>query len=307
LSEPAIAALDLPGAPGRRRSGGGPVARALDAAPPPGLVLGSIVSIQIGAALAVHLFPALGPAGTVFLRVALSAVLLMLSVRPALDRRMFAQGWPLLAFGCAIGGMNLCFYEAIARIPLGTAVTIGFLGPLGMAALTSRRAMDFLWIALALAGVGALAPRLGQALDPWGVLLAAIAAAGWACFIVLSRRVGQLCPGGSGLALGMVVAALFLAPFAGASAALFDPLLLAGALAVAVLSTTLPFTLEFAALQRMSARTYGVLVTLEPAVAVVVGAALLAQPVGGRTLVAVGCVMAAALGVTWSDRSRPGG
>ena len=307
MSASAVDSLDLPGLP---RQGGvrNAVARAVGAAPPPGLVLLSIVSIQIGAALAVHLFPALGPAGTVFLRVGLAAFLLMLGARPALDRNLLAHGWLLLQFGCVMGAMNLCFYEAIARIPLGTAVTIGFIGPLGVAALTSRRPLDFFWIGLAVVGLAVLAPRLGRTLDPWGVLLAAIAAAGWSGFILLSRRVGQAFPGGSGLALGMVVAAIFLVPFgiAGARAALLDPLLLAAALAVAVLSTTLPYALEFAALQRLSARTYGVLVTLEPAVAVLVGAVLLAQPVGDRTLLAVSCVMAAAIGVTWSDRRGPG-
>ncbi len=302
-----VTPLDLPGLPGTREVRGA-VARAVGAAPPPGLVLLSIVSIQIGAALAVHLFPTLGPAGTVFLRVGLSALLLALGARPALDRRILAHGWLLLQFGGVLGAMNLCFYEAIARIPLGTAVTIEFLGPLGLAVLTSRRALDFLWIGLALAGVCALAPHLGDALDPLGALLAAIAGVGWACFILLSRRVGQALPGASGLALAMVVGAILLMPFgiAGARAALLDPLLLAGALAVAVLSTTLPFALEFAALQRLSARTYGVLVTLEPAVAVLVGAVLLAQPVGVGTLLAVSCVMAAAIGVTWTDRSRSG-
>jgi inner membrane transporter RhtA len=302
---PAIAQLDLPRLPGM-----GPVraatARAIGAVPPPGLILLSILSIQVGAALAVNLFPALGPAGTVFLRVGLSALLLMLGARLAPGRSILAHRWLLLQFGCVMGAMNLCFYEALARIPLGTAATIGFLGPLGVAALTSRRALDFLWIGVAVIGLGVLAPHLGTALDPLGVLLAAVAGAGWARFILLSRRVGQAFPGSSGLALGMVVAAIFLVPFgiAGARAALLDPLLLAGALAVAVLSTTLPFALEFAALQRLSARTYGVLVTLEPAVAVLVGAALLAQPVGARTLLAVSCVMAAAIGVTWSDRGR---
>ncbi len=303
-----VTPLDLPGLPGSRHVRGA-VARAIGAAPPPGLVLLSIVSIQIGAALAVNLFPALGPAGTAFLRVVIAALLLMLGARPALDRNLLAQAWLLLPFGCVMGAMNLCFYEALARIPLGTAVTIGFIGPLAVAALTSRRALDFCWIGLAVAGLAVLAPHVGQTLDPWGVLLAAIAAAGWAGFVLLSRRVGRALPGASGLALGMVVAATFLLPFgiAGARAALLDPLLLAGALAVAVLSTTLPYALEFAALQRLSARTYGVLVTLEPAVAVLVGAVLLAQPAGPRTLLAVGCVMAAAIGVTWSERSRPGG
>ena len=223
MSASAVDSLDLPGLP---RQGGvrNAVARAVGAAPPPGLVLLSIVSIQIGAALAVHLFPALGPAGTVFLRVGLAAFLLMLGARPALDRNLLAHGWLLLQFGCVMGAMNLRFYEAIARIPLGTAVTVGFIGPLGVAALTSRRPLDFFWIGLAVVGLAVLAPRLGGTLDPWGVLLAAIAAAGWSGFILLSRRVGQAFPGGSGLALGMVVAAIFLVPFgiAGARAALLD-------------------------------------------------------------------------------------
>ena len=283
--------------------GSGPFARAAAAVPPPGLLLVSIVSIQVGAAIAVHLFETLGPIGTVFLRIAFSAVLLLVAARQQIGPSARRHAGLLLAFGCVIGAMNMCFYGAIDRIPLGIAVAIEFVGPLGVAALTSRRLDHFIWIGLALAGLALLTPSIGPDLDPVGVGLALAAGAGWASFVLISPRVGRAV-GGGGLALAMVAASLFTLPFELASGGLrqLDLGVLAAALAVAILSTALPLTLEFEALRRMSARAYGVTVTLEPVVAAVVGVIVLGQALPPNALLAIACVTGAAIGVTLSDR-----
>ena len=280
----------------------GPLARAAAAAPPPGLLLVSIVSIQLGAAVAVQLFETLGPAGVTFLRIALAAGMLLAVTRRRISADARHHIGLLVIFGCAIGAMNLSFYGAIDRIPLGVAVAIEFIGPLGVAVLTSRRLRDFVWVGLAVAGLVLLTPDIGGALDPIGVALALAAGTGWASFILLSPRVAR--DVGGGLALAMVAAALFTLPFGLLAGGLeqLDPWLLAGALAVAVLSTALPYALEFEALRRMTARAYGVIVTLEPVVAAMVGALVLGQALPPMAVVAIACVTVAAIGVTISDR-----
>jgi inner membrane transporter RhtA len=302
VTPPTPVGTATPEAPGPHRRAG-PLARTAAVVPPPGLLLVSIVSIQLGAAVAVHLFEALGPAGTTFLRIALAAVLLLAATRRRISADARRHVGLLLLFGCAIGAMNLCFYGAIARIPLGLAVAIEFIGPLGVAVLTSRRLGDFVWIGLAVAGLVLLAPDIGGDLDPLGVALALAAGAGWASFVLLSPRVARDV-GGAGLALSMVAAALFTLPFALLAGGLerLDTGLLAGALAVAVLSTALPYALEFEALRRMTARAYGVIVTLEPVAAALVGALVLGQALPPTALVAIACVTVAAIGVTLSDR-----
>ena len=282
----------------------GPFARAAAAVPPPGLLLISIVSIQLGAAVAVDLFPVLGPTGTAFLRLAFAAVLLIVATRRTINSGARRHAGSLLLYGAILGVMNLSFYEAISRIPLGIAVAIEFVGPLGLAAITSRRARDFAWIALGGLGIVLLTPEIGRALDPVGVALAGVAGLCWAGFTVMSQRVGRVMPGNSGLAFAMLVAALVVLPveLAVGSLAGLNAGLLAAALAVAILSTAMPLTLEFEALKRMTARTYGILVTMEPVVATVVGALLLTQAIGVQGILAVACVTAAALGVTISDR-----
>ena len=292
-----------PQAPALRPADGG-LSRAAAAMPPPALLLISIVSIQLGAAVAVNLFPTLGPVGTTFLRLAFAAILLVAVARRTIGWRARQHAGSLLLYGLILGVMNLCFYAAIARIPLGIAVAIEFVGPLGLAVITSRRGRDFGWIALAVAGIVLLTPEIGTALDPLGVALAGVAGLCWAGFIVMSRRLGRALPGNSGLAIAMVVATLVVLPVELATGGLgnLDFGLLAAGLAVAILSTAVPLSLEFEALKRMTTRTYGILVTLEPVVATAVGAVLLAQAMGERSLVAIACVTAAALGVTISDR-----
>jgi len=263
----------------------------------------SVVSIQLGAAVAVQLFDSLGPVATTFLRIAISAVLLMIATRGRIGAGARHHIGLLLLFGFVIGAMNLAFYGAIARIPLGVAVAIEFIGPLGVAALTSRRPRDFVWIGLAATGLVLLTPDIGGDLDPLGVGLAFVAGLGWAGFVLISPRVARGV-GNSGLALAMVVAGLLTLPFGLTAGGLerLDLGLFAGALVVAILSTTLPLSLEFEALKRMTARAYGIIVTLEPVVAAVVGAIVLSQALPPTAVAAIACVTVAAIGVTLSDR-----
>ena len=280
------------------------VSRLLGTVPPTGLLLLAIVSVQLGSVLAIHLFSTLGPSGTVFLRVAFAAVLVAIAAPPVFDRTLRRNAGIILLFGCVIAIQNLCFFHAIARIPLGTAVTIEFMGPLGVAVFNSRRPVDFLWIALAAAGLGLLTPDIGSGLDPWGVLFAAVTGCAWAAFILMSVRVGRIFPGGSGLSPAMIVAALVLAPFAATSIDIVQiaPTVMLLVLGVAVLSTTIPTVLEFEALKKMPLRRHGIILAIEPVVAMMVGAVLLSETLEARGLLAAAAVMSAAIGATFTGR-----
>lgn len=278
-------------------------AAVLGAMPPTGLVLLAIAAVQIGAALATHLFPILGTNATVALRIIFSALLLGLVARRKVRGfgRTFADHWGLLvAFGLCIAAMNALFYQAIARIPLGAAVAFEFLGPLGVAACTAKRAGHFAWVGLAAFGIALLSPLSGVDLDPIGIVCALLAGTGWAAFIILAGRVSHRITGNDGLAIGMCVAAVAMLPFAAPALPVLvaNPLVLLAAVAVALLSTTIPFTLEFEALKRLPARSYGVLVSLEPAVAALVGALFLGERIGMQGIIAVTCVVIAAVGIT---------
>lgn len=266
----------------------------------------AIVAIQIGAALATQLFPVLGASGTVAVRIILSALVLGLATRGRLRSfpSIFVRHWQLLvAFGLCVSAMNLFFYQSIARIPLGAAVAFEFIGPLGVAAFASRRPSHFAWVALAALGITLLSPLFGMDFDPLGIAFALLAGTGWAMFIILATRVAKQVEGNDGLAIGMMIAAITMLPFAAPVAAivLLDPLVLLAAIGVALLSTTIPFTLEFEALKRVSARTYGILVSLEPAVAAIVGTWLLGERIGIQGIMAIACVVIAAIGITVTD------
>lgn len=267
------------------------------------LLVVSIASIQIGAAVAVALFPVMGPVATVFLRLVFAALLLVAATRPSL-RTARRHAPLLLLYGLVLAAMNLSFYGSISLIPLGIAVAIEFVGPLGLAVVTSRRAIDFAWIGLAALGILLLTPEIGGALDTFGVILAAAAGLCWATFILMTRRVGRTVPGQSGLAIGLAVAAVALLPVELAFGGLdrIELWVLGAAVAVAVLSTALPLSLEFAALRRLTPRAYGILVALEPVAATVAGAFLLRQSMTIQGLLAIACVTAAAIGVTITDR-----
>ena len=273
------------------------------AMPPPAQVLLSIVSVQLGAVLTKGLFGTVSPSGAVFLRSACGALLLLLLWRPRVRGQSRADRATVLAFGLVLAGMSLAFYAALARLPLGAAVTLSFAGPLGVALLGSRRALDLLWGGFAVAGIVLLGP-LGGGLDPRGVALALLAGSLWGAYIPLSARTGRAFPGGSGLALAMGVAAALTAPFglAAGGARLLDPRVLLVGLGVAILSSALPFTLEMAALRRMPARTFGILLSLEPAVAALIGALVLGEGLAPRALLAIGLVILASVGATLSVR-----
>jgi len=271
--------------------------------PAPLYALGAIASVQVGATVARHLFPFLGPTGTVFVRVGFGALILLAIARPRLSSLTAAQWRGVVPFGLIIAGMNLCFYQSIARIPLGIAVTIEFLGPLGVAIAGSRKALDFVWAALAAAGVAMLSVTGGNVTSV-GVLFALGAAVGWASYILLGQRVGRLVAGPDGLALALTVGGLALAPFgiAGAGARLLNLRNLGLGLVVAILSSAIPFSLEFAALRRLSSQVFGILMSLEPAMGAAAGFLLLGQLLSFRDLAAIGLVTVASAGATLASR-----
>jgi inner membrane transporter RhtA len=273
------------------------------AVPPTGLVLLSIFSVQLGAAIAKGLFDELGPAGTVFLRVGFAALVLLLLWRPPI--RGYARGdyFVAVAFGVVLGAMNFSLYGALDRIPLGVAVTLEFIGPLGVAVGGSRRMLDLLWVVLAAAGIILLAPLdvLGETeLDPVGVALALLAGCFWAAYILLSARTGRIFPGGTGLVIAFCVGAVALVPVgvAGGGPALLDPKLLLAGFAVAMLSSAVPYWLDLEALRKLPPRVFGVLMSLEPAVAALVGFVVLGERLGMRALAAVLLVTVAAIGAS---------
>jgi len=271
----------------------------VDAVPPTVLVLGAVASVQTGASLAKSLFDDVGPGGTVLLRVLLAAVVLVIIWRPritGIERR----DWLLvLGFGTALAGMNFAFYSALDRIPLGVAVTLEFVGPLGVAVAGSRRALDLLWVVMAAAGILLLAdPFTGGGTDAAGAGLALLAGAFWAAYILLSARAGQAFPGGSGLTLAMVVASAVLLPFgiAQGGSELLDPHVLLVGAGVAMLSSAIPYSLELEALRRLPAHVFGVLMSLEPGMAALVGFVVLGEVLGLRDAVAIGLVVTASAG-----------
>jgi inner membrane transporter RhtA len=267
-----------------------------------GLVLGGIVSVQVGAAVATTLFDELGPTGTVFVRMAFAAVALLVVWRPPV-RGLDAEAVRLVAlFGVALGAMNLSFYEALDRVQLGIVVTLEFAGPLGVAILASRRRLDLVWAGLAACGIVLLSPIRGSSIDALGAGLALLAGGFWAAYILLSARVGRALPGGNGLALAMALAAGLLIPVgvAGAGSELLDVRLLAVGLAVALLSSAIPYSLELEALRRLPEGTFGVLMSLEPAVAALAGLVILGQDLSAVELVAIALVVAASAGALGS-------
>lgn len=286
---------------------GRPRRGAVGSVPSPVLVLGAVASVQTGASLAKSLFDEVGPGGTVLLRVLLAAMVLAAIWRPALRGRSRSELWLVLWFGLSLAGMNFAFYSALDRIPLGVAVTIEFVGPLGVAVVGSRRGLDLVWVVLAAAGILLLADVGGGATDVVGVALALLAGGFWGAYILLSARAGQAFPGGSGLSLAMIVASAVLLPFGivQGGAGLLDPAVLAVGLGVAMLSSAIPYSLELEALRRLPARVFGVLMSLEPAMATLAGFVVLGEVLGAREITAVGLVVVASAGAARSARAAP--
>jgi inner membrane transporter RhtA len=269
------------------------------------LVMGAIASVQVGAAIATTLFDELGPAGTVLLRTGFAAVALLLLWRPRLRGRTGGALRDAVLFGLALAAMNLSFYAALDRIPLGIAVTFEFTGPFAVAVAASRRASDLLWVALAAGGIVLLSPGIHGSLDTTGTLLALLAGVFWAMYIVLAARVGRAFSGGQGLTIAMIVATLVLLPggIVAGGGDLGHPGLLAAGLAVALLSSAIPYSLELEALRRLPKGTFGVLMSLEPAVAALVGLVALGQDLSANEVVAIGLVVAASAGALSAART----
>jgi inner membrane transporter RhtA len=261
-------------------------------------VLGAVTSVQFGGAFAKTIFDEIGPGGTVFLRVLFAALILTALWRPALAGRTAVEWRLIAAYGFALVAMNLSFYEALDRIPLGIAVTFEFVGPLGVAVAGSRRALDLVWVGLAAAGILLLSDFGTADLDALGVALALVAGAFWAAYILLSARVGRAFPGGEGLALAMLVAAVPLAPIGVADGGtdLLVPWILAVGVCVGILSSAIPYTLELEALRRLPAGVFGVLMSLEPALAATAGFIVLGEDLAAREVVAILLVVAASAG-----------
>ena len=280
---------------------------ALPAVLPYACLVSAMVSLCAGTSFAKTLFPMVGAAGTSAYRAGFSALILCLIWRPwrfPLARKDLIA---VVAYGAVMGAMNLCFYMSLRTIPLGLAIAIEFTGPLSLAMIHARKPIHFVWIALAVAGLALLLP-LGDTslnLDPVGVAFAAAAAVFWALYIVTGQRTGHL-HGGRSVALGMTTAAVVIAPFglAAGGAALLNPVAIGLGLVVAVVSSAIPYSLEMVALRGISKRSFGVMLSLEPAVGALAGLLLLGEDLAPRQWLAIAFVIAASVGTVATDPSR---
>ncbi|MFD5060579.1 MULTISPECIES: DMT family transporter [unclassified Streptomyces] len=302
-AEPAAAAVAVPEAvsalgggpvrPGGRRAALAPVA----------LVVAGGLSVQFGSAVAALLMPRAGALGVVTLRLVVAAVVLLVVCRPKLRGHSRADWGTVVAFGVAMGAMNMLFYQALDRIPLGAAVTLEVLGPLALSVIASRRLINFVWAGLALGGVFLLGGGGFDRLDPLGAAFALGAGAMWATYIVFSARTGRRFPQADGLALAMVVAAVLSLPLGilESGAKLAVPSTLAMGAAVALMSSVLPYTLELMALRRLPAHTFAVLMSLEPAIAATAGFLILDQALTATDALAIALVIGASMGAVRSQ------
>lgn len=272
-------------------------------------VLGSVTALGVGTSWAKQaLFPAVGAQGTTAVRVGLSALLMLMLWRPWRWRLSRADAQAVVLYGAALGAMNLMFYLSLQTLPFGLAVAIEFAGPLAVAIWSSRRAVDFVWVALAIVGLALLLPLglSGSTLDPLGVLYAVGAAVFWALYIVFGKRAGHLHAGQS-VSLGLLVAALVVVPVgvAHAGAALLSPSVLLVGVAVAAISSALPISLEMMALKRLPKEAFGIMISMEPAVAALLALALLGERLDTVQWLAIGCIVAASMGSAATARRLP--
>ncbi|MDQ6810497.1 MAG: EamA family transporter [Actinomycetota bacterium] len=272
---------------------GGLLARA----PSGGLVVGAIASVQFGSALAATLFQRLGPGGAVFLRLVFAAVVLGALWRPRLRGRTRQELVLAAVFGLVLAAMNLSFYEALHRIPLGIAVAVEFIGPLAVAVLGSRRRLDLVWAALAAAGILALTRGGAHALDALGLALALTAGCFWGTYILLNARLGRAFEGSTGLALAMCVASAAVLPvgIADGGGHLLEPESLALGAVVGILSSAIPYSFEVEALRRIAPAVFGILMSIEPAMAALAGFLVLGQHLGARVLLGIALVVIASV------------
>jgi inner membrane transporter RhtA len=275
-----------------------------DQVPAPLLVVASIASVQIGSALARTIFDDVGATTVTLMRLGFASLLLLTVLRPKPWHWSREALRAAILLGVAMAGMNVAFYLSLRTVPLGVAVTIEFLGPLLLSLAQTRHLRDVVWVSLAGAGVALLGLQGGHHVPPEGLALALLAGAFWAAYILASARVGRLVPGVQGLAVAMTVSTLIALPLgvSGLPSALRDPAVLGVGLAVAVLSSIIPYGCELAALRRIPTRVFGVLMSLEPAAAALAGLLLLGQTLGSRELVALLMVSVASIGVTLGRR-----
>jgi inner membrane transporter RhtA len=281
----------------------------LERAPSPGLVLGAIASVQFGSALAATLFSRIGPAGAVTLRLTAAALILAALWPPRTSGLTRAELGLAALFGLVLAGMNLSFYEALHRIPLGIAVAIEFVGPLSVAIVGSRRALDVLWAGLAALGIVALTRGGVRGIDGVGVALALLAGALWGTYIIVNARVGRAFAGSTGLSLAMCVGALALLPvgIASAGSRLLEPRSLLPGIAVGVLSSVIPYSFELEALRRIRTSVFGVLMSVEPAVAALAGFIVLGQGMTARMTAGIALVSIASVGASRNAAPAVGG
>jgi inner membrane transporter RhtA len=277
--------------------------------PSPVLVIGGIASVQFGSALATQIFAQVGPAGAVLLRLIGASLVLSVIFRPRLGARPRREWGLAVLFGLVLAAMNLSFYEALHRIPLGIAVTIEFIGPLSVGVLGSRRRLDLVWAAAAAVGIVGLTHGNAHGLDALGVVFALGAAAMWAAYILVSSRVGRVFSGTTGLVIAIWVSVVVTLPvgIADGGVHLLTLRSLAIGGAVGILSSALPYAFELEALRRLATHVFGVLMSLEPAVAAIAGWLVLGQGLSGREVGGIALVMVASLGASVArPRSDPG-
>ena len=268
-------------------------------------LLGSLVSLAVGTSFAKSLFPALGAEGTTAYRIVFATLMLMAVFRPWRRKWVWDDALPLGLYGVTLGVMNLLFYSSIKTIPFGVAIAIEFTGPLAVAVWTSKKASDWLWVALAIAGLALLLPLPGgdaaTALDPMGMFFAFTAGICWALYIVFGQRVA-LRYGSMATPMGMLAAAIVVAPIGvfHAGTAMLDPQWLVAGLAVALLSSAIPYALEMFSLNHLPKNTFSILLSLEPAVGALAGWLVLAEHLTLSQGLAIALVMAASMGTAWS-------
>jgi inner membrane transporter RhtA len=274
--------------------------------PPIPAVLFAIICVQSGAAIAKGLFPSIGAAGTASLRIGISALILLSVYRPNFLKITINQWKFVIPYGLSLGAMNLVFYLAIERIPIGLAVTLEFIGPLLVAVLGSKRLIDFFWVLLAATGIVLIAPWSSSGLDILGVLFALLAGGLWAAYIVLGGKISKIMKGGDAVATGMLFAAALIVPFGvmGNGLTSLTPKLFSLGIALALLSSAIPFTLEMKALGQLPARTFSVLMSLEPAAASICGLIFLQEYLTLNEILAVFSVVIASAGSTITSRSK---
>ena len=285
----------------------GPDSGWLARTPSAALVIGGITSVQLGGALAVHLFGWVGPSGAVALRLLFAACILLAISPPRLGGRALRRLPLATAFGLVLAGMTLSFYGSLHRIPLGIAVSLEFVGPLAVAVSGSRRPFDLVWVALAAGGILALTRGGAEPIDALGVALALLAGCLWGAYILLSARVGRAFERGAGLTLALCVASVVTLPvgIATAGSHLLEPRALALGALIGILSSAIPYSFELEALRRIPPHVFGVLMSLEPAVAALAGFVILGQQLSARAVLGIALVVAASGGASLRTRRAP--